>query len=210
MLFIFGIRDALIGKYKDSDHICYPCKAYDREILVYRSYFHFCLIPVFPVGAKRFEIRCANCGDETRSENIINQYNKRTGTPLYFYSASVLVAGVAIFWIYWNKNEQKKKAELVGNPTIGDVYVIKQKKNNETTYYFLKITGIAGDSVLAIHNHFDYSDFVNRLAGDDYFVKNDTLLYKRKNLREMLEGDEIFSVSRDYSDGDGFNRILDK
>src|ERR1700682_1964113 len=164
MLFIFGKRYARIGKYTDSDHICYPCKAYDREIQVYRSYFHFCLIPVFPMGAKRFEIRCGNCGDETRSENIIRQYDAKTKTPFYFYSAWILFASVAIFWFYWNKNAQKNKMELVSNPAIGDVYTIKQEKNNETTYYFLKITGIIGDSVVAFHNNLDYGDFVNRLA----------------------------------------------
>jgi hypothetical protein len=97
--------------------------------------------------------------------------------------------------------------ELVGNPAVGDVYTIKQEKNGETTYYFLKITGIIGDSVLAFQNHFNYSDFVSRLAMDDYFVKDDTLIYKRRHLKEMLEKDEIFSVSRDYHEGDGFNRI---
>ncbi|HLA58945.1 MAG TPA: hypothetical protein VK622_09305 [Puia sp.] len=207
MLFIFGIRNARIGKYRDSDHICYPCKAYDREILIYRSYFHFCLIPVFPVGARKFEIRCCQCGDETKSENIVRQYDQKTKTPLYFYSAWVLFAAIAIFWFYWDKNSQRHKMELVGNPVIGDVYTIKERKNDETNYYFLKITGIAGDTVLAIQNHFDYGDFVNGLSQDDYFVKDDTLIYKRKNLTDMLERDEIFSVSRDYGDGDGFNRV---
>jgi hypothetical protein len=42
------------------------------------------------------------------------------------------------------------------------------------------------------------------LAQDYYFVKDDTLIYRAKNLKEMLERDEIFSVSRKY---DGFNRI---
>jgi len=207
MLFIFGIRNARIGKYRDSDHICYPCKAYDREILIYRSYFHFCLIPVFPVGVRKFEIRCCQCGDETKSENIVRQYDQKTKTPLYFYSAWVLFAAIAIFWFYWDKNSQRHKMELVGNPVIGDVYTIKERKNDETNYYFLKITGIAGDTVLAIQNHFDYGDFVNGLSQDDYFVKDDTLIYKRKNLTDMLERDEIFSVSRDYGDGDGFNRV---
>lgn len=206
MLFIFGIRDARIGQYNDTDHLCYPCKSYDREIQVYRSYFHFCLIPVFPVGAKKFEIRCRNCGDETKTESIVREYNQRTRTPLYFYSAWVLFAGIAIFWFYWNKSTRKHTMNLVANPAMGDVYTIKQKKNDVTSYYFLKIAGIAGDSVLAIHNHFDYGDFVNSLSGDDYFVKDDTLIYKRKKLTDMLESEEIFSVSRDYSEGDGFNR----
>lgn len=207
MLFIFGIRNARIGRYKDNDHICYPCKAYDREIQVFRSYFHFCLIPVFPIGTRKFEIRCCNCGDETKSENIIREFDKKARTPLYFYSAWALLAGIAIFWFYWNENNQKRKMELVGNPAVGDVYTMKQKKNDETNYYFLKITGISGDTVLAIQNHYDYGDFVNSLAADDYFVKDDTLIYKKRSLTEMLERDEIFSVSRDYEEGDGFNRI---
>jgi hypothetical protein len=207
MLFIFGIRNVRIGRFKDHDHICYPCKAYDREIQVFRSYFHFCLIPVFPVGARKFEIRCCNCGDETMSENIIREFDKKAKTPLYFYSAWPLLAGIVLFWFYWNKHNQKYKMDLVANPAAGDVYTIKQRKNDETTYYFLKIAAIRGDSVLAIQNHFDYGDFVTSLAQDDYFVKDDTITYKRKYLVEMLEKDEIFSIDRDYSESDGFNRI---
>jgi hypothetical protein len=207
MLFLFGIRNARIAKYKDSDHICYPCKAFDREIEVYRSYFHFCLIPVFPVGPKKFEVRCAHCGDETKSESIIREYDKKTRTPVYFYSAWLLFAGIAICWFYWNKNSQKHNAELVANPTVGDVYTLKQRKDKETSYYFFKITRISGDSVLAIHNHFDYGDFVSSLGNEDYFEKDDTVFYKRKNLKEMLDDGEIFSVTRNYSDGDGFNRV---
>jgi len=207
MLFIFGIRDARIGNYKDSEHICYPCKAFDREVQVYRSYFHFCLIPVFPIGARRFEIRCGNCGDETRSENLVRQYDSKAKTPLYFYSAWVLFAGIFLFWFYWHKNTQKHIMELVSSPAIGDVYTIRQEKNKETSYYFFKITGLTADSVFAIHNDIYYGDFVNRLAQDDYFVKDDTLIYKTKNLKEMLERDEIFSVSREYDEGDGFNRV---
>ena len=207
MLFIFGIRDVRIGKFKDREHICYPCKAYDRSVQIYRSYFHFCLIPVFPVGPKKFEIHCCNCGDDTMSENIVREYDQKTKTPLYFYSAWVLFASIAVIWFFWNRSSQQHKMEFVKNPVVGDVYNIKQKKDNETSYYFIKIVGVTRDSIFAIHNHFDYGDFVNRLSADDYFEKDDTIFYKRKNLTDMLEGDEIFSVSRDYGEGDGFKRV---
>jgi hypothetical protein len=207
MLFIFGKRNARIGRYIDKDHQCYPCKAHDREILVYRSYFHFCLIPVFPLGPKKFEIRCRNCGDETKSENIIKEYDSKSKTPFYFYSAWALFSSIAIIWFIWNKNEEKHKMDAVNNPVIGDIYNIKQVKNEETSYYFFRIIGIKGDTIVAIHNDLYYSGFVNHLDKDDYFVKDDTVIYKRKKLKEMLENDEIFSVSRNYSDEDGFNRI---
>ena len=50
MLFIFGIRRIRIGRFIDTEYLCYPCRSYDHEVNVYRSYFHFCFIPVFPVG----------------------------------------------------------------------------------------------------------------------------------------------------------------
>ncbi len=97
--------------------------------------------------------------------------------------------------------------EAATNLSIGDVFNIKQIKNEETSYYFLRIIGINGDSIVAIHNNLYYSEFINHLDKDDYFVKDDTVIYKRKRLKEMLENDEIFSVTRNYCDGDGFNRI---
>ena len=201
MLFIFGTRYARLGKFIDHEHICYPCKAYDKEIQVYRSYFHFCLIPVFPIGPRHYEIRCRNCGDETKSENLVNLYESKARTPFYFYSAWILFASLAIGWFYWNKNTQQHKMKLVLNPAIGDLYTIKQIKNGETSYYFLKLIRISGDSVIAFHNNLDYGDFVNHPEADDYFVKDDTLIYKRKELKEMFENHEIFSVVRDAGVG---------
>ncbi len=198
MVVIFGKRNARIARFIDNDHICYPCKSYDREILVYRPYFHFCLIPVFPIGARQFEIRCRNCGDETKSEAIINQYKSKARTPIYFYSAWILLASIILSWFYWNKSTQKHIMEKVGSPMIGDIYTIKQVKNDETSYYFLKIIGINGDSLIIFHNNLYYSDFVSRLDKDDYFVKDDTLIYKRKKLKQMLDDEEIFSVTHDY------------
>ena len=201
LLVIVGKRVARIGNYIDNDHICYPCKAFDREIRVYRPYVHFCYIPVFPIGGKQFEIRCRNCGDETRSDNLVKKYEKSAKTPFYLYSALLLFVGLAAFWFYWNKNRQQQKIEYVQNPAIGDVYTIKEDKNTGTTYSFLKITGINGDSITALHNNLDYGGFVSGLADDDYFVKDDTVRFRRKELTKMLEQDEIYSVKRD--DGDG-------
>ncbi|HEX9513183.1 MAG TPA: zinc-ribbon domain-containing protein [Puia sp.] len=207
MLFIFGRRAARIGNYIDNDHICYPCKAFDREVQVYRSYFHFCFIPVFPMGGKQFEIRCRNCGDETRSESIVRKYEKSAKTPFYLYSALILFVGLATFWFYWNKNTQKHKIEYVGNPAVGDIYTISEEKNTGTTYYYLRIASIRGDSVMVLHSNLEYGGFVSNLADNDYFVKDDTVVYRRKELKQMLERDEIYSVKRNYGDGGGFNRI---
>src|ERR1700733_8028801 len=205
MFFIFGRRVARIAKYTDSDHICYPCKAFGREIKVYRSYFHLCFIPVFPIGRKQFEVRCKNCGDEIRSENIVKKNEKLAKTPFYLYSALILSVAIGAYWFYWNNNNQKNRAEFIGNPKVGDVYTISEDRNNETIYSFLRIAGIRGDTVMAFHSNLEYNYFVNSLAGDDYFVKGDTTVFVRKQLKEMLERGEIYMVRRNYGDGGGFN-----
>ena len=207
MLYIFGRRDARIAKYTDKEYICYPCKAFEREVSVYMPYFHLCFIPVFPIGKKRFEVRCTNCGDETKSENLIRKYEKLAKTPFYLFSALILAAGIGAYWIYWNSNNQKHNAEYVANPKVGDVYTISEHGNNGTTYYFLRLAEIKGDTIMAIHSSLEYNYFVITMEGDDHFVKDDTSLYARKELKGMLENGEIYMVRRNYSNGSGFNQI---
>jgi hypothetical protein len=207
MLFIFGIKFARICRYSDRDHICYPCSAFDREVRVFRPYFHFCLIPVFPTGPKQWEMRCKNCGDETVLESVVREYEGRARTPFYLYSAIILFAAVSLYWVYWNKNAQSKKRDLVSRPAAGDVYTIEEKGNNETDYSFLKIVSVAGDSLGVLHNHLDYGEFVGHLTADDYFEKNDTMRMVKKDLSKMLDRGEIYSVDRGYGEGSSFNSI---
>jgi hypothetical protein len=207
MLFIFGIRIATLGRFIDRDHICYRCQSFDREVLVSRPYFHFCLIPVFPTGQKQFDMHCRKCGDDTRLDSVVEQYEGKIRSSLYLYSAWILVAGFVLFWFYWNKNNQQFKASVVANPQIGDVFTIRKENDGETTYYFLRIAKINEDTLFVLHDNLDYGGFVSSLAHDDYFVRDDTMQMMRKKLKNMLRDDEIYSVDRDYGDGSGFNRI---
>jgi hypothetical protein len=207
MLIIFGKTRARIARYIDGDHICYPCRAFDREVLVFQEYVHLCLIPVFPVGGKIFEMRCRNCGDQTCLETVVRKYDRKTRPPFYLYSALILFVGLTAFWFYWDQNRQKEKRQMIAQPEIGDVYLIRRGENSETPYYFLRIAGISGDSVLAYSSSLEYGHFVSSLADEDYFVKEDTLVFTKKSLGQMLERNEINTVRRSYGEGSGFNRI---
>ena len=207
MLFIFGRRTARIAHFIDNDHICYPCKAFDREINIYQPYFHFCFMPVFPIGDKQMEISCRNCGDETRSETLVKKYEGRANTPFYLFSALILFVSLAVFWLYWNKNNEKNKVEYVAHPAVGDVYNISKEESYTTTHYFWRIAAIQGDSVMLLHSNLEYTGFVSDLADDDYFVKEDTSVYTKKKLKQMLDNKEIYAIKRNYGSGGGFNRI---
>ena len=207
MLFIFEKRYARVGRFFDTEHICYPCKAYDREILVYRPYFHFCFIPVFPIGRNEYSMHCRNCGDETMLDSVLEQYQGRLRNPFYLYSAWILFAAIALTWFYWNSNSKKHKIEYVEKPLAGDVYTISKQESDGTRYYFLRIIEVGNDSVRAFRNDLDYGGFVSSFARDDYFVKDDTLDISRKKLRRLLAGEEIISIDRGYSEGSDFNRF---
>jgi hypothetical protein len=207
MLYIFGRRVARIAKFTDTEFICYPCKTFEREVSVYMPYFHLCFIPVFPIGRKQFEVRCKNCGDDTKSENILRKYEKRARTPFYLFSALILAAGVGAYWMYWNSYNQKARVEYVANPKVGDVYTISESRNDGKAWYFLRVAEIRGDTVMTIHSSLEYNYFVNYMVGDDHFVKDDTSLYMRKQLTGMLENGEVYMVRRNYGKGSGFNQI---
>jgi len=170
-------------------------------------YFHLCFIPVFPIGKKQFEVRCANCGDDTKSENLVKKYEKLAKTPVYLFSALILTALIGAYWIYWNSDNQKNNARYVANPMVGDVYTVSEHRTDETTYYFLRLAEIKGDTVMVIHSSLEYNYFVNTMNGDDHFVKDDTSLYVKKELKRMLENGEIYMVRRNYGKGSEFNQI---
>ena len=90
---------------------------------------------------------------------------------------------------------------------MGDVYRIRKDENNTTTYYFLRLASIRGDTLVAYHSHLEYSKFVTRLNEDDFFVKDEEVYLLRAGLKQMLDDGEINSVERDYGNSRGFNRI---
>lgn len=189
------------------DHICYPCKSFDREILIFRPYFHLCFIPVFPIGGNEYSMRCRNCGDDTRLDSVMEKYQARTKTPFYLYSAWILVGCISLVWFYWNSVTTKHKAEYIDKPLTGDIYTIKKEEKDGEVYYFMRVIQAGPSSVKVLHNNLDYGDFVSSLSDDDYFVKDDTIVLKKTDLIRMLDNGEIYSVDRRYGESSNFSHI---
>jgi hypothetical protein len=207
MFVIHGRRSARIKKYTDNQHNCKSCKSFDLSVKVYRDYYHVFFLPIYPIGAKTAKIHCNNCGEPFRVDAIQKQYESTSRTPFYLYAGPILFAGLILFAIIADMNNQKEKVKFVDNPKVGDVYRIRKDENNSTTYYFLRISQINGDSVFAYHSKLTYYGFITKFNDDDFFVKEDELAFTKKELKQMLDKDEINSVERDYGDNEGFNRI---
>lgn len=207
MLIIYGRRTARIKKYTDNQQNCKSCGTFDLDVRVYRDYYHIFFIPVFPVGDKTVKIRCRNCGEPIRLDSLQRHYENISKTPIYLYATPILFVGLIVILINANLNTQKEKAKFVDNPQVGDVYRIRKDENNSTTYYFLRLVNIKGDTVIAYHNNLEYYDYVIKLNEDDFFVKDEELYFLKAELKQMLDKMEINSVERNYSDYEGYNRI---
>lgn len=207
MLLLYGRRTARIKKYTDNEQSCKSCGVFDLDIKVYRDYYHLFFIPFFPVGDKTVKIRCNNCGQPIRSETLQNHYENISSTPIYLYALPILFAGLIAILINANINTQKEKSAFVENPKVGDVYTIRKDDNNSTSYFFLKLIEVRGDTIVAYHNNLEYHGFVTELNNDDFFVKDEELYFTKSELKQMLENMEINSVERKYGDEKGFKRI---
>lgn len=207
MFLIYGRQTARIKKFTDNQECCKNCRAFDMEIKVYRDYYHLYYIPVFPVGYKTASARCKSCGEPLRSDSVLKHYENISRTAFYLYSLPILIACIILGVVYANYNTQKEKEKLVNDPKAGDVYTIRKQVSVVTTYYFLRLSRVNGDSVFAYHSNLEYSGYVSNLQQDDYFVKDDEMWFTKAEIKKMLEHDEINNVDRDYEDYHGFDRI---
>ena len=207
MFVIYGRRSIRIKKYTDNRHYCKSCNSFDLNVKVYKEYFHIFFIPFFPIGDQKVKIYCNNCGEPFRVDEIQKHYESITRTPIYLYSGLILITGLILLLVNANIRTQKEKAKFVDNPMVGDVYQIRKDDKNATSYYFLRVSQINGDTVFAYHNNLVYSGFISQLNSDDFFVKEEQLVFTKKELKEMLDTAEINSVERNYGNDEGFNRI---
>lgn len=207
MFLIYGTRSARIKKYTDNHSRCESCKNFDLDVEVYRSYYHVYYIPFVPIGEKTAFIRCNHCGEPGQSGSLLQHYEKSARTPFYLFTIPILILMFIATMVYANFNQQKEKVLLVANPLVGDVYGMRKEDNNNVSYFFLRVSGINGDTVIFQHSNLEYGQFVSGFNEEDFFVKDDEFYFLKPALKQMLEKDNINSVYRNYDGYQGFNRI---
>jgi hypothetical protein len=207
MFLIYGRHTARIKKYTVNDQSCKSCRTFDIEVNVYREFYHLYYIPFCPIGDKTVNARCKNCGEPFRSDSFLTYYKEKSRTPFYYFSLPILFSSLVILLTVLNSNTQEEKLAFVTDPKIGDVYTIRHDEDNKTTYYFLRLKSINGDTLIMYHSALEYNGYTSTLNNVDYFVKDEELLLTKLELKKMLVRMEINAVDRDYSDYKGFNRI---
>ena len=204
MIFFYGRRIIKVRKYHDYELTCENCKSHHQIFHVYQEYYHFMFIPFFPSGVKAVRCSCADCKDSFNQEKK-NEYLSKSKTPFYLYSGIILIVGLIIFGVIMNNYTQNQKSEYVNDPKIGDVYLIKEYRNDSAIYYYVKIKDIKSDTIEMLHNALEYYGHISRMDKSDYFVKDDIVFALKSELKQFLEDEIIKSVERDYSSDSRFN-----
>jgi hypothetical protein len=196
MILLYGKRSIRIKKYTDNTHACPSCRAFDLDVSVYKSYYHLFFIPFFPSWEKYASITCNACEYHFSDQAIEKEYEDKSKSPVYLYTGPILIALLILFMINANLRSQKRKADYVAQPQTGDIYRIRDDKGSATSYYFLRIVRISGDSVFIQHNHLIYTGFVVSMRKEDYFEEEEELIYTKADIKKMLEEGAINDVER--------------
>ena len=205
-IYIIGKRSACIQKYIDKEIACPACNEYQLEVKVYRPYTHVMFIPFLPDGDKTAEIRCRNCGEPYNMYVTQQAYAAKAKTPLYLYSALlIIVLGLlCVFGFLYIRD--RKRDSYVAAPMVGDVYSIEQRSENGLRYYLLKIKAISGDTLFTYHTNYSYARVDEPLVADDYFVKDDVLLYSKTEMKQLRTKGVLTTVQRGYSISQHYDR----
>ncbi|MDD2983695.1 MAG: hypothetical protein PHQ74_09930 [Crocinitomicaceae bacterium] len=204
-MLIYGKRKIRIKKYDDFHIQCENCSACKQRFSVYQAYYHLFFIPIYPASQKSIKTICLNCKDSFNEQKVLH-YLAKTKTPFYLYTGLILFASLFISVIYSNINTQNKKQEYAENPKVNDVYLMNKKdEDDNSSYFFVKIKRISGDTVEVIHNAYEYSRFISKFDTADYFDKSERSLFLKSELKAYIHDRKITSIKRDYEKTSRFN-----
>lgn len=136
-----------------------------------------------------------------------NHYADITRTPFFLYGGVILFVGMLLSLIIVINYTQKENEQFVANPKVGDVYTIRKDEKNSTSYYFLRVSKIMGDTLFLYHSDLEYSGRVTKLNEEDFFVEDDEVVIIKSELKIMLDKVNIYSIERKYGNDEGFNRV---
>ncbi len=201
MLLILGTKSTEIKKGKFSGAICPKCKEVSTfNYFVNTNYTFITLIPLFPVG-KEAVVVCNNCNeiidindlDDTVVEKLAAE-NNNLKNPIWTYFGSFLLALAIAYGIYYYFQSNKETEKYVQNPTVNDVYAIKDAKG---FYYTFRIDSISNDSIYATESDYQVElpyevDEIN--IPENY--TNNKISYSKKELENLYKEDKISSIIR--------------
>lgn len=148
---IYGTQSQHLKSWRPQSIVCAQCGQRSTTVLsVYSKYAHVFWISIIPLGRNACS-ECTHCKqvlEQTKMSSALqreaNILKARTRTPMWQFGGVALIAALAGFSLYASGQAARNKLEYIANPTAGDIYNIKTKEKNHTTF---KIVSVTADSV---------------------------------------------------------------
>lgn len=214
-MIIYGWNSKILKHAPLTSVECENCKESASQISITSYYFHIFWIPLFPYS-KKATIVCNHCSHVTSEKQMSPDFKAKVKdlkaavpTPKYLFAGLGVIAALIIFFSVNSYNTDQKQQNYLQTPLAGDIYVLKANDEvSEYKYYLLKVKGIEEDSLLITYNSFSYNGIPDKLEPQDGFY-DFTLKIAKAEIVDMNGKGEIKKVIRDYSDKEGYNRVVE-
>lgn len=194
MLIFFGTRKIRIRTFYDEATPCALCGELRTQYSIYQPCFHVFWIPVFPIGRKYIVSTCTKCNAQYKI--ACHPELSATRTPIYMFSLLLLFAAIFAFSMIGAHQSSKKTAEYVQNPTVGDIYLIRDINDDGSYYYFSKILQVEPDSVLFEVGAYNYKRYTSSMDKEDYYISDYLYVVHKEKLKEWHRERMIRKIER--------------
>lgn len=127
-------------------------------------------------------------------QKALKPFALRLKEPLF-----LIIVGFCWIWLYPNLSEKNRIESYFNAPEIGDVYLIENSDESDTSYAFLRLNDMDStqDSFFFYWSQKLYPQIPSKLADDDYFVAEERL-FMDKDLRNLFKEHKIIYIKRNY------------
>lgn len=168
---------------------------------VFGKYAHVYWIPFFPAG-KVTVAECNNCKRTFEFKELpqpiqtkIDRQKEKDGikTPIWMFSGLGVVAVLVAIGYVVSGQTEKKEAEYLKAPKVGDVY---RFESNKGYYSTMKVETVLKDSLYVLVNDME----TNKTSGINDIDKPENYKelygYSLKEIRKMYKDNEIYEIDR--------------
>lgn len=201
-MIFYGTKASTIKNGQIINVDCPNCETNSSMIYsVFGKYAHIYWIPLFPI--KKITVtECNNCKKTFEYKELpqaiqtkLDREKEKDGakTPIWMFSGLFIIATLVAFGIYSSGETEKKEAEYLKAPKVGDIY---RFESNPGFYSTMKVESILKDSLHVFINKVE----TNKTSGVDDIDKPENYSeiygYSKAEIIKMYKDKEIYEINR--------------
>ncbi len=199
-MIIYGTRASHVSTEQLQHVSCPSCGTESSvSISLFSRYVHIFWIPLFPYGKKAVS-QCQHCQQVLEERKMPKEFKDhlatqkmKSRTPIWQFIGLVIIAALAVWFYFVDKNNTQKELAFLADPQINDVYEFKTEGNYST----FKIVDFYNDSVVVSYNNYE----TNKMSGIYKIDKEENyteeyFLLSKDEIKAMYEDGTVLDINR--------------